>query len=141
MSITEDEEQQLDLDQFLSKYLCEFRPFAYWDKHLDCIRVQIRDCSVTETRVNRIFTVLKANHCDYDLDVGFTIKGVRHLFHEMGIPLSGVIRMSDLIHAIVEAFPEQTVKNVTETLSESDAFLDLEVDLNETSQEPEPQAA
>lgn len=26
----------------------EFVPFAYYDKHLDCIRVQIKDCSVIE---------------------------------------------------------------------------------------------
>ena len=32
-----------------------FRPCAYYDKHLDCIHVQVRDCSFTEIRLNEVF--------------------------------------------------------------------------------------
>ena len=67
----------------------EFRPFAYYDKHLDCIRVQTRDCSVVEQRLNRFFTILKPMHPeaheqlpDY---VGLNIKGVLHLFECLGL--------------------------------------------------------
>ena len=55
-----------DLNAFMAENLSEdFQPFAYFDKHMDCIRVKIRDCSVTEVRLSRMFTVLKPNHFDW----------------------------------------------------------------------------
>ena len=65
-----------------------FRPMAYYDKHLDCIRVEIRDCSITEHRCGEILTVLEDNHPENDQGkyVGFTIKGVGHVFEELSLP-------------------------------------------------------
>lgn len=92
----------------------DFRPFAYYDKHLDCIRVQVTDCSFKEERKNRIITVLTANHVEQNSFVGFNIKGVKYLFEEMGLPVSGVIKLTDLIDKLVQFFPDAAVKHVQE---------------------------
>lgn len=92
----------------------EFKPFACYDKHLDCIRVRIKDCSVIEERLSHIFTVLKSSHSDLEFFVGFNIKGVRHLFEEVGLPHEGVIKLTDIINAIVKEYPDGFVKMVHE---------------------------
>lgn len=119
-----------NLEQFLSANLAEFRPLAYYDKHLDCIRVQIRDCSISEKRINRIFTVMEPN---YSTDfgscyVGFTIKGIRHLFNQLGLPLEGSYQLAELLDRIVRRFPESTVLNVTENLKGDKELGELQVD-------------
>lgn len=99
----------------------EFKPLAYFDTHLDCIQVQIKDTSFKEGRLNRLITILIASHDDKDKLVGFTIKGIRYLFEILGLPKSGVIKLTVLMDAIVKGFPEETVhkfadsiKNITE---------------------------
>lgn len=86
-----------------------FSPLAYYDKHLDCIRVKIRDCSVTETRLDRVFTIIEDNYPEPGQDkyVGFTIKGVQHLFKRLGIPLGGVLKITDLLNQIVAQCPQE----------------------------------
>lgn len=88
-----------------------FRPFAYYDKHLDCIRVQLFDCSFTEKRLNRFITVLHANHRDGE-HAGFNIKGVRSLFERLGLSLTGVIKLTDLLDALVRYYPDAAVEAV-----------------------------
>jgi hypothetical protein len=92
--------------------LAAFRPCAFFDARLDCIRVVARDCSVTETRVNPLLTVLEANYprtagrkC-----VGFTIKGARHFCKEHGLDLSTPIKISDLLDAVLNAMPDIIVE-------------------------------
>jgi len=119
-----------DLEGLL-KDIPVFKPVAYYDKHLDCIRVKIRDCSVTEERVNRIFTVLKPNNCDVSSPyVGFNIKGIRHLFNQLKIPLTGIVRLVDIIDGIVKQFPEGTILSVIRSVETTDEYQDLEVDFN-----------
>lgn len=84
----------------------EFRPFAFYDKHLDCIRVQTRDCSFKEIRLDKIFTVLQANHTTGIEYVGFTIKGVRHLTERLGLPKTGPVMLAAIIDAIIKQNPD-----------------------------------
>src|ERR1700738_3834966 len=87
--------------------LTAFVPVAYYDKHMDCIRVLVLNRSVTEHRIDSMFTVFECNHrgpVDPEY-VGFSIKGVRHLFSEIGVPLEGVYRLTDLIQRIVSHKP------------------------------------
>ena len=108
------------LEAFMAENLQAFRPFAYFDKHLDCIRVKIQDCSVTEVRLSRIFTVLKPNHglhARTGRNVGFTIKGIAHIFDELGLPVSGVHDLTEILDAIVKVYPDGAVKRVTEEFS------------------------
>jgi hypothetical protein len=91
----------------------QFRPGAFFDDRLDCIRVITRDCSVLETRVNEYLTVLEPNYAkenDPTPYVGFTIKGARHFCDETGLNLSAPIRASQLLDAILKFFPDAFVE-------------------------------
>ncbi len=84
----------------------DFQPCAYYDKHLDCIRVQIRDCSFTEVRLNRIITIYRANHVENIEYMGFSIKGIRHLFEKLKLPKDVPYILADIINEIVKDDPE-----------------------------------
>jgi len=78
------EQEMPDLAAFLHENLSEFQPFAYYDKHMDCIRVQIRDCSFYENRVNKYVTELfPLNEEEGNGLIGFNIKGVRYMIAEL----------------------------------------------------------
>jgi len=79
----------------------EFRPCAYFDDSLDCIRVVARDCSVTETRINPIITVLEANYPKGRKCVGFTIKGAKYLCETYKLDRSAPIKLTALLDAIL----------------------------------------
>lgn len=90
----------------------EFRPCAYYDEPLDCIRVIARDCSVNEWRVSRLLTVLEDNYADPngDLYVGFTIKGARHFCQQQGIDLTAPVKLSELLDRILAESTEDSVR-------------------------------
>jgi hypothetical protein len=90
----------------------EFRPFAYYDKHLDCIRVRLSDCSMSEERKNRIFTLVKAAHSEKL--VGFNIKGICHLFKELGLEPKDVYLIIKIIDEIVKHHPDTVGKLLQE---------------------------
>lgn len=85
----------------------QFCPVAYYDKHLDCIRVFTHDRSTTELRLSEIFTVYEANHrTGFDPEfVGFSIKGIRKLFHEIGLEIHGAYRLADVFDSLVKKAP------------------------------------
>jgi hypothetical protein len=107
--------------------LAEFKPFAYYDKHLDCIRVQLRDCSVREERKNKIFTVLRSNHDNAGAFVGCNIKGVRHVFDKIGMEMKGVVTLTILLDAIAKYFPEASVATTVANISRGLETSELEV--------------
>jgi hypothetical protein len=90
----------------------EFRPIAYYDKHMDCIRVQLFDCSFTEERMNKFVTVLHANHHEIDKFAGFNLKGIRHLFEQIGLPVSGVHTLVTIIDLLVKHFPDSSTLKI-----------------------------
>lgn len=105
------------LSAFMAANYSQFRPYAYFDKHMDCIRVKLVDCSVTENRLNRIFTMLTPNDPAMgDKSVGVTIKGVAHLFDQIGLPMSGVVTLAQILDAIVKFFPDFAASRVREEL-------------------------
>ncbi len=106
------ENEMKDLGTFMAANLKEFQPFAYYDKHLDCIRVQIRDCSVCEMRLSGLITILQANHSQTIDYVGFSIKGVRHLFETVQQPLEGIMTLVAVFDLLVKAYPHSAVKRV-----------------------------
>jgi hypothetical protein len=111
--------KQDEIRQVITSSTPTFKPFAYFDKHMDCIRVLIRDVSVTEVRMGKFITLLKENHrTPFSTEhVGFTIKGVAHLFHEAGLTVSGVRGLEEILDAIVKAVPHAAVKKVAEEFS------------------------
>lgn len=114
-----------------------FRPFAYYDKQMDCIRVVTHDRSVTEHRINEWFTVHECNRPADNFDppyVGFTIKGVRYLFSEVGLPLDGVYRLAELIDKIVSYRPGSTMSETLRLIfSQYPDTGDIEVNLAEAA--------
>lgn len=114
--------------------IAAFAPVAYYDKHMDCIRVLTHDRSVTEVRVDRTFTLHQCNH-QGALDpkyVGFTMKGVRHIFEEVGLPKEGVLRLAEIIDAIVKYRPGSSMSVVADLVFTSNgAAGDLSVNLDE----------
>jgi hypothetical protein len=99
----------IDPMKYVSEHIQDFRPIAYYDKHLDCIRVRLKDCSAMETRKNRIFTVLACNSGDIGSFAGCNIKGVRFLFEKIGLEMKGVVALTTLLNAIVSCYPEESI--------------------------------
>ncbi len=113
-----------------------FKPVAYYDKHMDCIRVMTHDRSVTEHRINRFFTVHECNHRgSHDPEyVGFTIKGVRHMFDKIGLPLDGVYKLAEVIDKLVRYQPGSTTSETLKLIfRDYQATGDLEIDLKEAA--------
>lgn len=104
-----------------------FSPCAYYDKHLDCIRVQFKDCSFTEIRLNRLFTIYQANHVDNVEYVGFSIKGIRFLFEKFGIQKSKEhpFILAEIIDTIVKNDPDSFSDLIQREFASK---LDLEVE-------------
>ena len=101
----------LAIEEKIKKFFAEnsgkaLRPFAYFDKHLDCIRVQIQDCSFKEIRLNERCTILQANHSPEIEYVGFTLKGIKYLTKNLGLPENEPVLLAGLIDAIVKQSPE-----------------------------------
>lgn len=96
-----------------------FRPFAYYDERLDCIRVLVRDCSCTESRIDEVFTVLENNYpmTNENKYVGFTIKGIRHILNTIGVTPDGYIQLTKLLDHIVQTYPQSTVDLVVTTVA------------------------
>jgi hypothetical protein len=88
-----------------------FRPCAFFDKRLDCIRVIARDCSVLEERINDRLTVLLDNYPGPGRPkyVGFTIKGAKHFCREYGWDLGEPIKMTAVLDAVVAKYPDMVV--------------------------------
>lgn len=90
-----------------------FQPCAFFDDRLDCIRIVARDCSVLETRINPVLTLLEDNYAasgDRRQYVGFSIKGARYFCHQNGFSLDSPIEISALLDAILKSFPDVAVE-------------------------------
>lgn len=114
----------------------EFVPVAYYDKHMDCIRVVTHDRSVTEHRLDGFFAIHECNHPEpFDPQyVGFTIKGIRHLFSQVGLPLDGVYKLAELIDRLVRHQPGSTMSEMLRLIyKDYGATADLEVDFKDAA--------
>ena len=113
--------------------IAPFSPVAYYDKHMDCIRVLTHNRSVTEHRIDGMFTVFECNHRgEFDPEyVGFSIKGVRHLFSEIGLPLEGVYALAEIIRRIITHKPGSAMSELLRIIfKDYESAGDLKVDLD-----------
>lgn len=111
----------LKLETLLSQ-MPSFQPVAYYDKHLDVIRVQILDCSIWEERSDRIMTLYHMNHHPagegpHDI-VGFAIKGLRSLLVEFGMETDGAIKIAELLDELVKRYPSVATRAAIEIFKE-----------------------
>jgi len=114
----------------------DFKPIAYYDKHMDCIRVELRDCSVTEVRIDPTLTLLRDNDpsaAQHPMS-GVMIKGIKHLFKSWGLQLEGIHLVTDIVNRLLADLPidpeNVDLKNVIE-VSFVAATIELTVDMNE----------
>jgi hypothetical protein len=91
-----------------------FKPFAFYDSFMDCIRVMILDRSITEERVDDFLTIYQTNHpTPFDAKhCGFCLKGIRHWFDELGLEEGAELLLADLINRIVEKNPQSTMAKI-----------------------------
>lgn len=126
------EEEEVTLPEGAS--LADFTPVAYYDKHMDWIHVLVVNRSVTEHRIDETFTGFECNHRG-PLDpeyAGFSIKGIRHLFNEIGLPLEGVYRLTDLIQRIVSYEPGSAMSELLKMIFRDYKHAgDLPIDLSD----------
>lgn len=103
------QDQQIELPTGLE--LREFAPVAYYDSHMDAIHVMTHDRSVTEVRIDDTFTLHRCNHkSPYDPEyVGFTLKGIHHLFDRVGLSVSGVLTLAEVLDRVVKHRPVSAV--------------------------------
>ena len=94
--------------------IAEFKPFAFYDADMDCIRVQILNRSVTEERIDDFLTLYRTNHATpFDVGhCGFCLKGIRHWFDELNIERGAEILLADLIDRIVKRNPQSTIAKI-----------------------------
>ena len=88
--------------------------------------------AVTEHRIDEMFTVYECNHRGpFDPEyVGFSIKGVRHLFHEVGLAPDGVYTLAEIINRIVSYRPGSAVSELLRIIfNDYKTAGDLEVNL------------
>jgi len=113
----------------------KFVPIAYYDKNMDYIRVLTHDRSVTEHRLDGFFTIYECNHRGaFDPQyVGFAIKGVGHLFQQMGLPLDRAYKLADLISHLVQHRPGSVAETLRLIFAQHENVGDLEVDLKEAA--------
>jgi len=106
-----------------------FEPVAYYDKHMDCIRVELRDCSITEERHNEHITFLLDNYPtgNRNATAGIMIKGIRHLFTKLELPLDGIIYLTQILDQLVKQYPELADSFVWNVVNE----IDLPVNMSE----------
>ena len=115
----------------------DFSPVAYYDKHMDCIRVELRDCSVTEVRIDQTLTLLRDNDPSEDQHslAGVKIKGIKHLFKSWGLDLEGVHLVTTIVNRLLADLPVDPenvdLKTKVEEVNFVAAAIELKVDMRE----------
>lgn len=107
-----------------------FTPVAYFDSHMDCIRIELRDCSFTEERLNQYITLLEDNYpAPSRMAVaGLMIKGIRHIFKQCGWPLAGIVHVTSILNEIVKLDPDFAREEIYKLVN----AIDLSVDMSES---------
>lgn len=110
---------QQELRNLLDGVSGAFSPVAYYDKFMDTIRIELRDCSSYEVRLDDTLTIMMANYPESPDEEfsGLVIKGIGHLFEQLGIAPSGVLKVVDLFNRMIEAgfIKEESVSPVKQT--------------------------
>lgn len=110
-----------------------FYPLAYYDKDLDTICVEIRNCSKLERLIDDHLTVFLDNHPNtgQSRTVGFILRGVSVLLKEWGLLTDGVVFVVQILDQLVERY-SQEIADELETVFEISRNIELQIDLNES---------
>ena len=110
-----------------SEGLKPFEPVAYYDKHMDCIRIELRDCSFTEERHNEHITFLEDNYPTHGRNAvaGIMIKGVKHLFTTLELPMDGIVYVTTILDKVVKQYPELAEERIWKMVNEIDMTVNM----------------
>ena len=99
---------------------------------MDCIRVELRDCSLTETRVDEYLTILYDNNPEdgQSPSAGLMIKGIKHLFNEWRLPLEGILRVTDIFDKMAKKYPQILEDHISQIVKD----IELTVNLDEAAE-------
>lgn len=104
-----------------------FKPVAYYDFHMDCIRIELRDSSFSEERMNEVITLLEDNYPlpNRQATAGIMVKGVKHFFTEVGLPLEGIVRVTNILDELVKKYPEFAEERICKMVNEIDFTVNM----------------
>ena len=81
-----------------------FIPFAEYDPSLEQIRIELRDCSVTERPLDGLITVMIDNHADYT-ETGFAGAVIDcHVLKFHGMSEEGIKQLATSLDKFVKAY-------------------------------------
>jgi hypothetical protein len=96
-----------------------FRPCAYFEDRLDCIRVITKDCRVLEERLNARITIhwnlqpaASQREC-----VGFTFKGALHFCERHSLDITRPIEIGAFLDAIARTEQETAARAFVELVA------------------------
>jgi len=120
--------ESITVSDILGVEPAKFRPVAYYDKHMDCIRIELRDCSITERRFDEFLTVLYDNYPDVNEHdrAGLMIKGVKHLFKELNLPTEGILSVTEVLDKLAEKYPNVVDKEVCRVVADTELTVNLD---------------
>lgn len=96
----------------------KFKPFAYYDKKMDSIRVQFSDCSFKEEYNNRFLETLKDNH-KYDKIIGCNINNVSILFKEIGLPKNSGHFLQKIVDAMTLNYSDSALNRIKQLIADN----------------------
>jgi hypothetical protein len=109
--------------ELLQEDVKPFRPFATYDRETDTLRIQLRDCSITEDERNSTLTFLRDNYPDFAQSerAGLIVHGARR-FIAPGVRLVGMI-----LAEIEREFPEESafLRPLREIASSIELYIDF----------------
>lgn len=113
-----------EIDELLRKAVKRgFKPIAYYQESLDCLRIEFQDCSMSEHRENDILTILYDMHPVGDETVvGLTISSIRPIFKIIRGPLAGTYQVAALLDEMVKKkiFDVKPIEEIIKTISSLD---------------------
>jgi hypothetical protein len=121
-------EESVSLSDIIGPGPQQFSPVAYYDKHMDCIRIELRDCSITERRFDEVITVLYDNYPEpkqHDR-AGLMIKGIKHLFKRLDLPVEGILRVTQILDKLSKEYPELIDTEISRIVAEIELTVNLD---------------
>ncbi|MBI2669689.1 MAG: hypothetical protein HYX20_00875 [Candidatus Yanofskybacteria bacterium] len=119
---------------FVDKSHEPFQPFAAYCKHLDSIWVLVKDCSVTEKRVNDILTILEDNYPEIEEEkcVGFVIEYACSFCLKHGLLPQQSVQLSAVLDAVAQYSPKDTayMDNIIRPLLKKYSLDSVTIDFN-----------
>jgi hypothetical protein len=111
-----------------------FKPTAYYDSHMDCIRIELRDSSFTEVRLNEHVTFLEDNYPGENRTAvaGLMLKDVKHFFATKGLSMDGIVYVTKILNEMVAQYPSLAELEILKLVNQ----LDLTVDMSESEAIP-----